>query len=92
MPVTNNNWYRKKILHREDGPAVEFKDGSYMWYLNGQWHRVGGPAQKIRDKYVWCQNGLYTVKMPQLSFAHCTKNNIVMVIVTALVDLPSRTA
>ena len=26
-----------KILHREDGPAVEWADGGKDWYLNGVW-------------------------------------------------------
>ena len=25
-----------KILHREDGPAIEWADGNKTWYLNGQ--------------------------------------------------------
>ena len=31
--------YRRYInvnLHREDGPAIEWSDGSKKWYLNGQ--------------------------------------------------------
>lgn len=32
------------ILHREDGPAVEYTDGYKAWYLNGQPHREDGPA------------------------------------------------
>ncbi len=31
-------------FHREDGPAVEFSDGSVIWYLNGDPHREDGPA------------------------------------------------
>ena len=30
--------------HREDGPAVEFIDGSKHWYINGKGHREDGPA------------------------------------------------
>ena len=34
------------MLHREDGPAVEFNDGTKMWYWGGMLHRdsVEGPA------------------------------------------------
>lgn len=32
------------ILHREDGPAVEFPDGSKSWYINNMLHREDGPA------------------------------------------------
>ena len=27
------------ILHREDGPAVEWFEGSKYWYINGKRHR-----------------------------------------------------
>ena len=33
-----------RIVHRVDGPAIEYADGSEAWYLNNQLHRVGGPA------------------------------------------------
>ena len=32
-------YYKDKamtILHREDGPAVEYADGDKSWYLNGE--------------------------------------------------------
>ncbi len=32
------------IFHREDGPAISYKDGDKLWYLNGQQHREDGPA------------------------------------------------
>lgn len=32
------------MLHREDGPAVEWKDGSEEWYINDVLHREDGPA------------------------------------------------
>ena len=31
-------------LHREDGPAVEWSDGSKEWWFNGKLHREDGPA------------------------------------------------
>lgn len=34
----------KGHLHREDGPAVEYADGSQSWYLYGELHRTDGPA------------------------------------------------
>jgi hypothetical protein len=34
----------KTILHREDGPAVEYVSGSKTWYGNGNLHRLDGPA------------------------------------------------
>jgi len=32
------------ILHREDGPAMEWKDGSKAYYRNNAIHRLDGPA------------------------------------------------
>ena len=31
-------------LHRTDGPAIEYVDGSKSWCQNGQRHRTDGPA------------------------------------------------
>jgi hypothetical protein len=42
-------------LHREDGPAVEFADGTKEWYLNGRLHRADGPAlegEGVREWYL----------------------------------------
>ena len=46
------------ILHREDGPAIEYTDGSTEWWLNGELHREDGPACEYTDgdKY-WFING-----------------------------------
>ena len=43
------------ILHREDGPAVEYADGGRCWYLNGKLHREDGPAIEYwnGDKSWW---------------------------------------
>jgi hypothetical protein len=32
------------IIHREDGPAVEWYDGGKEWLINGERHREDGPA------------------------------------------------
>ena len=47
-----------KILHREDGPAIEFSSGSKFWYLNGNKHREDGPAIERPDgTKLWYLNG-----------------------------------
>jgi len=47
-----------KIFHREDGPAVEWWDGSKEWYLNGKLHREDGPAVEWWDgDKSWYLNG-----------------------------------
>ena len=37
------------MRHREDGPALEFPDGSKAWYLYGELHRIDGPAVELSD-------------------------------------------
>jgi hypothetical protein len=31
-------------LHRIDGPAIEYSNGSKSWWINGELHREDGPA------------------------------------------------
>jgi hypothetical protein len=35
-PYGSKHWYLKGIRHREGGPAVEWSDGTKLWYLNGK--------------------------------------------------------
>ena len=45
--IDGDIYYYKKgtdILHREDGPAVEYLDGGKAWYFEGRLHREGAPA------------------------------------------------
>ncbi len=44
-----------KILHREDGPAIEMGGGDKYWYFNGKRHREDGPASEYTTgvKYWW---------------------------------------
>ena len=55
-------WYKGAkctILHRENGPAIEFVDGDKRWYQNGDLHRTDGPAIEDADGTKgWYQNGL----------------------------------
>jgi hypothetical protein len=32
----NRCWYLNGQLHRVDGPAAEYADGTNLWYLNGR--------------------------------------------------------
>ena len=47
-------------LHRTDGPAIEWADGTKWWYQNGLLHRTDGPAiiSKTRLPSFWL-NGEY---------------------------------
>jgi hypothetical protein len=46
--VNGNKFYfsdeTMMVYHRENGPAIEFSDGSTCWYRNGLLHRENGPA------------------------------------------------
>lgn len=45
-------------LHREDGPAVVYPDGSHSWCRNNQLHREDGPAAIYPDgSQHWYRNG-----------------------------------
>ena len=46
------------IIHREDGPAIEWVDEDKQWYINGKPHRLDGPAIEFSngDK-LWYYNG-----------------------------------
>jgi hypothetical protein len=46
-------WYLNSELHREDGPACEYSDGSKEWWLNDLRHREDGPAIDNGDDYKW---------------------------------------
>lgn len=51
-------WYLNDKSHLEDGPAVEFTDGTKEWYVNGQRHREDGPAIENADgSKAWLLNG-----------------------------------
>ena len=43
--------YANNVLHREDGPAIEYSNGDKEYYINGQRHRENGPAIDYHDKY-----------------------------------------
>ncbi len=51
-------WYLNGLLHREDGPAIERRNGTKHWYLNGIRHREDGPAIERADgSKAWYLNG-----------------------------------
>ena len=57
----NSRWYKDAkctVLHRENGPAIEWCNGDKRWHQNGQLHRTDGPAIEWRDgDKRWYQNG-----------------------------------
>ena len=57
----STRWYKDakcKVLHRENGPAVEWWNGHKEWWRNGQRHRIDGPAVEWADGIKeWYING-----------------------------------
>ena len=59
-PVTGTRKYYNAAgkLHREDGPAIVYKDGTEKWYQNGILHREEGPAIIYRNgTKIWFKQG-----------------------------------
>ena len=47
MQIENGDkvWCNKQgQYHRTDGPAIEWENGTKIWYVNGKCHRTDGPA------------------------------------------------
>jgi hypothetical protein len=60
-------YYKDKertILHREDGPAIEWYCGDKDWYFNGKRHRIDGPATEIvNGASLWFINDEYIFRV-----------------------------
>ena len=71
-------WYKDAkctVLHRENGPAIEYADGDKFWHQNGLLHRTDGPAVEWADgTKSWYQNGLrHRTDGPAIEYADGTK-------------------
>lgn len=58
-------------LHREDGPAIEYKDGSKYYYIKGKRHREDGPAivYENGDKVYYMNDKLHREDGPAMEYA-----------------------
>ena len=78
--ITIGKFYYKdpemNILHREDGPAIEYTDGDKEWWLNGYRHREDGPAIERADgDKAWYLNGkLHREDGPAVEYADGVKD------------------
>lgn len=47
------------IIHRNDGPAIEYSSGSKEWWVDGVMHREDGPAAILvsKPRKEWWING-----------------------------------
>lgn len=52
-------WHVEDKLHRDDGPAIIYRNGTEMWYIDGELHRADDePAIiKLNGFQAWYQNG-----------------------------------
>jgi len=75
----NKCYWRGYLVHREDGPAVEWEDGLKAWWLNGERHRKDGPAIEYSngDKEYWL-NGEYYSKEEYYTIINLKKKNRVL--------------
>ena len=51
-------FFKNGLWHRDNGPAVEYKNGDKYWCKEGEYHRVDGPAIELNNgiKY-WFYEG-----------------------------------
>ena len=59
--ITNKGecYYRDGKLHRENEPAIVYRNGNKIWYLDGKLHRLNGPAiDHVSGFKSWFINGL----------------------------------
>lgn len=53
-------WYKEgtEVLHKTDGPAIEWSGVAKYWYLDGKLHREDGPAiEWAGGTKSWYRNG-----------------------------------
>jgi hypothetical protein len=49
----NKWWYLNGLLHREDGPAIEYTTGRNDWYLQGKKISKKKHSQLVKLKAFW---------------------------------------
>lgn len=57
LKITTHKLNEKNELHCKDGPAVEYENGTQVWYLNNQLHREDGPAFNGKTYKAWYKHG-----------------------------------
>lgn len=68
------SYYKDNLLHRDDGPAIEFLDGYKIWFSNGNKHREDGPAVEFPDgRTTWYLNG---INYSEVEFQLMQKKNL----------------
>ena len=74
-----NIGYFEGKLHRVDGPAVEYYDGSKQWYFEDKFHRVDGPAVEYVDgSKEWYINNKQVFHVHKVINLITKENNIIL--------------
>ncbi len=50
-------WFKNGIIHRDNGPAIEYSEGKKVWIVNGRTHREDGPAITFFNSEEWFIDG-----------------------------------
>jgi hypothetical protein len=68
---TSSKYDDSKVLHRVDGPAIEYADGDKIWYIDGQCHREDGPAVENANgnKWWWVNDRRHRIDGPACEWA-----------------------
>ena len=73
--VEGTSWYKNGMLHRDNGLAVEWRNGIKHWCKNGKLHRDDGPAIETviaGDHNCWYKNGkLHRDNGPAVEVIYC---------------------
>lgn len=67
----NTRYYDDQYnLHRTDGPAVEYRDGSKEWFIHGRKHRIDGPAYEETGGYKawWVDGNRHRIDGPAIQY------------------------
>lgn len=58
------------LVHRTDGPAKMWPDGTEEWYINGSLHRIDGPAMinAVTGSIRWYINGRWIKSTSEYRF------------------------
>jgi len=49
----DKRWYLNGKLHRTDGPAVEYSDGTKYWFLNNERVEMEDVLPDPKDQFWW---------------------------------------
>jgi hypothetical protein len=74
----NTHYYADKqmiILHRTDGPAIEYADGNKQWWVEDKRHRLDGPAVEHADGSVewWVEDKRHRTDGPAVEHVDGSK-------------------